>query len=400
MSDESIIAFLPSIQNEHINNTGFSNLPTQLNSPELSPTINLKDSSTTYGRKVLQIDPKLASDKLRELANNTSMGLLSPSYSYSPGRSRPPLGSILQTPPDLTPTYIDRPLRQEFIEPAHSPEITKSINDFLQNLPTSIIEPEVSKEDKIQNARRKADYRVKFSILREAYPQMNIPEPGENESIEEIEAGYKEYVKKIHVESSVEQNKVYLLILWIIIDVAGTRLLRLPFHGRYLKSQFKYMQKYQMLLIELGERSYVEDSVEGWSVELRLLAMAIFHGVIFALVTLLASRLGGGNAANDKMADELREIIDNFLTQNKGADVLRRAEQATTDNPLPQSATQNASPPLGDLGSVISNLAPMFMNMFTGGGGGDQEAVAPQEKRPTTFGSRHRRAQPDLVDDI
>jgi hypothetical protein len=483
------------------------NLPTQVGSPDgmnwqshntvQSPMVSLNDSSTSYGRRVLHIDPKRASDKFREFATNTSIGLLSPTYAHSPTRSTPPLGSVLKTPPDLTPTRIsgeqfpaETPhLHRAYINdlgkgsfaPARSPAITKSINDFINSLPSitqpqfpvtqspiaqsqfpttqypidqpqfpttqspivqssitqssitqsqfpvtqplgstpeitspsfrkstppvkSEIEtidqddmPKLTQEKKIEDAKKKADYRVKFSILREAYPQMDIPEPKEDESIDEIEAGYKQYVKRIHVESSVEQNKIYLLILWLIIDVVGTRFFKLPFNGRYVKSQFKYMQKYQMLLIELGERSYVEGTGEGWPVEFRLLAMAVFHGVIFALVQMLASKLGGGNAANDKMADDFREVIDNFLTQNKGADVLRRAEQATSDHPPPPSATQNASPPLGDLGNMIGNFMPMLMNMFGGGGGGNDaaqpSAPKPQLKKPTTFGARHRKGQ-------
>jgi len=149
------------------------------------------------------------------------------------------------------------------------------------------------------------------------------------------------------------------------------------------------MQKYQMLLIELGERSYVEEA-DGWPVEYRLLAMAIFHGVIFALVQMLASKLGGGNAANDKMADEFREVIDNFLTNNKGADVLRRAEQASSDNPMPESVNENASPPGGDLGAMLANFAPQIMSMLGNLGGGQADAPKPEMKRPTTFGSRRR----------
>lgn len=436
------------------------NLPTQANSPDsisspgwsqnTVPMVTLNDSSANYGRKVMYIDPKLASDKLREMSTNSSIGLLSPSYSYSPGRVRPPLGTVLQTPPDLTPTripgsYVSN-LGYGYLGPAQSPAIAKSISDFLQALPSAATtqisvppttspafnnntkyntfnstprDPRLSPSSfspqsqpmtqsqpmpqqvpvhdhnaRVQDAKKKADYRVKFSILREAYPQMNIPEPGEDESIDEIEAAYKEYVKRIHVESSVEQNKVYLLILWLIIDVVGTRCFRLPFNGRYFRSQYKHMQKYTMLLIELGERSYVDGAMEGWPVEFRLLAMALFHGVIMALVYMLASKVGSANAANDKMADQIQDAIDNILTQNKGADVLRRAEQANVDNPVPASASESASPPGGDWGAMLGNFMPMIMGMFGGNESQDQQAAPqPQIKKPTTFGARHRKTQ-------
>ena len=431
-----------------VDNSAFSPLQStelpEINFPEAStspnytvPMVSLDDQSSAYGRRVLHIDPKLASDKLKELSNRSSY---SPAYAQSPIRSRPPLGSVLQTPPDLTPTrvpdnisypprtYVSN-LGQGNLGQAHTPSISKQINDFLQTLPSAASSPayvpkstpmqtprytaptpkytapissievpvapieEKDQATKIQEAKEKADYRVKYSILREAYPQMNIPDPGEHESIEEIKAAYKMYVRRIHVDSSVEQNKIYLLILWLIIDIVGSRCFHLPFNGRYVKSQYKYMQKYNMLLIELGERSYVEEA-EGWPVEYRLLAMALFHGVIFALIQMLASKLGGLNAANDKMADEFREVIDNFLTNNKGADVLRRAEQASVDNPMPESANENASPPGGDWGAMLANYGPQIMSFISNLGGGAQaDAPKPEMKRPTTFGSRRRKAQ-------
>lgn len=396
------------------NDLGLSNIkfPEVSSSPNYTvPMVSLDDQSSSYGRRVLHIDPKLASDKLKEM--NT--GSYTPAYAQSPMRSNPPLGSVLQTPPDLTPTRVPSNVQyppkahvsnlgQDYLGAAQVPRISESINNFLDMLPSAASSPvymptpvprsqpkiEEPQKDRVQDSKEKADYRVKFSILREAYPTMNIPDPKEDESIEEIKAAYKVYVRRIHVDSSVEQNKVYLLILWLIIDIVGSRCFHLPFNGRYVKSQYKYMQKYQMLLIELGERNYTEET-DGWPVEYRLLAMAIFHGVIFALVQMLASKLGGaGNAANDKMADEFRETIDNFLTNNKGADVLRRAEQASTDNPVPESVNDNASPPGGDLGAMLANFAPQLMSMFGNLGGAQAEAPKPEMKRPTTFGARRK----------
>jgi len=408
--------------------------PNSVPSTVQAPMVSLTDRDRTqipidnanYGRRVQTIDPKIVSDRLREFNTaNANIALLTPKYSNTPTQPRltPPIGSVLQTPPDLTPTYVAGESPKAYVNDLGAgslaqeatPAISKPIYDFIQNLPSKPVVPEPApsapppvtvqeetpeeQKQSVYDAKIRADYRVKFGILREAYPNMNIPEPHDSASIEEIEAAYKQYVKRIHVESSVEQNKIYLLILWLLIDVVGTRFFKLPFHGRYVKSQFKYMHKYQMLLIELGERNYSEGGGEGWSVEFRLLAMAIFHGVIFALVQLLASKLGGAGAANEQMADQLRDVIDNFLTQNKGADVLRRAEQASSDQPAPPPVAENPAPPMGDLGALIGNFAPMLMNLFGGGGGGDAKTTAeekPQMKRPTTFAARHRRTQPNL----
>lgn len=383
----------------------------------------------TYGKKVTQIDTgpiaqwinlnPIGSTKIPQLSsmyNVPSTILLSPAYPQSPKHDVPPLGSVLQTPPDLTPAKISKSLETDLprvprvkeqllghgtVVPTQTPMLMNLINELpsiqspSQHSPYNepkieIPQNEETKEQKIKDAKERADYRVKFSILREAYPNMEIPEPSDNQTMDEIKTAYKEYVKRIHIDSSVEQNKVYLLILWLLIEVVGARLLKLPFSG-YTMNQFKYLNKYQMLLIELGERSYSSSLGEGWPVELRLLAMALFNGVIFILVKLLADKLGGLGGNSDSMAEELRNIINDFLTQNKGADVLRRAEQATADNPPPPMPVQEATPPLGGFGNLIANFASMFTGMGTNTEA--KPAAAPQIRRPTTFGARNRRNQ-------
>lgn len=345
---------------------------------------------------VPRVDPKIAMESIRNLSIARSPGLLSPSYPKV--KSSPSLGSILQTPPDLTPSRIevkvasspirlpssrrDAPLSYGVVVPAES-ESTRfedplqKTREFVDELPTAIDE-----------AKKRADFRVKFSILREAYPQMNIPEPREDQPLEEIEVIYKQYIKRIHIDSSVEQNKIYLLILWLIIEVVGSRFLKLPLTG-YTKNQFQYMSKYQMLLIELGERSYSASLGEGWPVELRLLAMAAFNGLIFVLVQMLAKKVGADGEGAGKMADSLRTMINEFLTQNKGGDVLRRAEEASSDAPPPPAPAEDAAPPLGGLGNLLATFAPMLANL------GMPTAAAPAEKpqirRPTTFGARRNR---------
>jgi len=295
--------------------------------------------------------------------------------------------SPIQNKVYTSPRYMEQPVyspgyekykeRMREHEELKSPNTTQSQED-LDN-------------ERLLNVKKRADYRVKFGILREAYQHMKIPDFDDVQPIDEIEAMYKQYVKRIHVDSSVEQNKVYLLILWLIIEVVGSRLLKFPFSG-YTKYQFKYMKKYQMLLIELGESSYNDSMTSGWPVEARLLAMAIFNGAIFALVQMLANKVG-----NTKMADELSEMISNFLTESRGEDVLKKAEKATSDNPPPSDNTQEASPPLGGLGNIIAQFASAFtgggLNGLTGGGNSQPAQPAAKLRRPTTFASRRKRKQ-------
>lgn len=252
--------------------------------------------------------------------------------------------------------------------------------------------------DPLRESKLRADYRVKFSILREAYPQMMIPEPADNQSVEEIEAMFKSYTKRIHIDCSVEQNQTWLYILWMVIELIGSKVLRLPFKY-YTQNQDKYMNKYRMLLIELGESSYGTGIGEGWPIEMRILFMAVFNAVLFVLVNMLCNKIAGGYS--EKMTNQLTEMISNFLTQNNGKDILKKAAEATADNPPPPMTAPPTAPPpaaanplagLGGLGGLASFL-PTIISMFTGSGGDSGETEAenkPERKKPTTFAGRRK----------
>jgi len=252
-------------------------------------------------------------------------------------------------------------------------------------IPPIPVNPEAT--DPIQDEKTRADYRVKFSILREAYPKMNIPEPTSEQSIPQIMEAYKSYVKRIHIDSSVEQNSTYLVILWLLIEVAGTRFFKFPMKG-YFKNQFKYMNKYQMLLIELGERNYSSFG-EGWPVEARILLMALFNGVIFVMVKSLTDQM----SLDPSYTEEITEMINDYLTKGgtQKQETLRMAEEATSDNPpVPQP---EPAEPLGGLGGLLGNL----LGMFGGPDGEDSKSKpAPKKKTPTTFGTRTRKKNEDV----
>ena len=236
-----------------------------------------------------------------------------------------------------------------------------------------------------QDAKIRADYRVKFGLLRDAYPKLQIPEPGEFVPIYLIYTQYQQYVKSIHVDSSVESNKTYLLIVWLVIEVFCTKLLGLPCSG-YTQNQFQYMNKYQMLLVELGEKTYNATGGSSWPIELKLAGLAFFNALVFVLIQYLVSTVGGSAAG--EMGNKIREVVDAVLNQNRGADVLRRAQEATADFvPPPAPAATN---PLGNMnigGMDLGNLVASMAQMFTGGNNATAEAKpAKPRQKPTPYG--------------
>lgn len=270
------------------------------------------------------------------------------------------------------------PLNSRTSEVSYFPNVKNYLSPEIKASQFSWVPPEPSNNeatDPVQDSKIRADYRVKFSILREAYPEMNIPDPDEKQTVPQIIESYKAYVKRIHIDSSVEQNNTYLIILWLLIEVVGCRFFKFPMQG-YFKNQLKYMSKYNMLLIELGERSH-SSMGEGWPVEARLLLMSLFNALIFVLVKTLADKI----SLDDKYTEEISETVNDFLTKGGGKkkEILRMANEATADNPpVPQPAT---SEPLGGFAPMLGNL----LQMFGGVGGGGEEKSEPQKKRPGRF---------------
>jgi len=277
-------------------------------------------------------------------------------------KDRSPIGSRLKSPPDRTEVLIslDSPIYPTKPPPA---PINKDATD-------------INQEIKI-----KADYRVKLGILREAYPNMSIPDFPDTYTIPQVIDMYKAYVKRIQIDSSVETNNTYLVILWLIIETVGTRVFKLPMTD-YFRNQFKYMKKYQMLLIELGEKSFSTGLTDGWPVEVRLLAMAIFNAVIFVLVKILADKI----SLDSNYTDRITQMVDDFLTKGSSdkKEALKMAEEATTDFIPPKPAEQ--PDPLGGFGGIISNV----LSMIGGNNSSSTESNAPQpaKKKVQSFGNR------------
>ncbi len=376
---------------------------------------------------VSQIDPVKTVEAIREL-NGSPFPMSSPSYP-TPKNKVPtvPIGQILQTPADRTeirfnpqigsvstPQVAQTPIMQPkqpidllssyqpitprpTVEENRYERVPRAQYTQVPEYPQTEFKPapppvNPDATDPVQDSKIRADYRVKFSILREAYPKMEIPEPKEDQSIPQIIEMYKSYVKRIHIDSSVEQNSTYLVIMWLLIEVVGSRFFKFPMKG-YFKNQFKYMGKYQMLLIELGERNFSAGFGEGWPVEARLLLMALFNAVIFVMVKSLADKM----SLDPKYTEDISETINNYLTKGgeQKKEALRMADEARADHiPVPQPQPAD---PLGGFGGMLGNL----IGMFGGGNSSSEESKPepkPQAKKPTSFGSRTRKVVDETKD--
>lgn len=158
----------------------------------------------------------------------------------------------------------------------------------------------------------KSEFKVKFGILREKFPNLNVIELHESLDLDQMHDLYDYYIKHILISKETGQYKAYMVIFLMFIEVIGVKLLKLNMSG-YTISQLKIINRYDSLFAELGEKWLVSGG-SGWPVEARLMMMMLFNAVIFLVVRYLCSWLGV-----EGLADTLQNMIDKMLN---GPDIM------------------------------------------------------------------------------
>jgi len=232
-----------------------------------------------------------------------------------------------------------------------------------------------------QQANHRADFRTKFGILRNSWPNYYIPNVTDDMPLEQVHAQYDVYVRHIHISEGVDQYKVYLVIMWLLIELSLTKIgLSI---GGYTVSQMRSMNKYERLLIELGETNYKNSggaagTQSNWPVEVRIIFIALVNAVTFIIIKMLANYIGDGMATT--VIDGLAAYLSGTPPQPGqvlfGGPVQPNTPLASGPAPGGQPLPQVGGPFGGiDIASLLGNLGSMFIR---------GQAPAANATRPTT----------------
>lgn len=125
----------------------------------------------------------------------------------------------------------------------------------------------------------------RFEILRMGHkdsPELgSIPEFNEFSDYQEMKMSYDNAVRRLALSRSVSWYKQYLILGFYAIEFGGSKFFKLPFSG-FANEQLGGMGKYDKLLVELGEKSYLEPD-SNWPVELRLLGVLVMQAGFFLI---------------------------------------------------------------------------------------------------------------------
>jgi hypothetical protein len=230
----------------------------------------------------------------------------------------------------------------------------------------------------------KAEFKVKFSILRANYPQWQIVDIHDSFTLDQISDLYEYYVRQIMVTKESGNYKVYLVVFFMVVEVIGVKILKLNISG-YTMSQLKRMHQYDSLLIELGEK-WLVDGGSNWPVEARLLMTATFNAVIFLGVKYLCNWMGV-EGLSDTIQNFLDSMINGPENSMAGAQQSYIAPQAgSLPQNIPKSAAQNTTSGAEqqqNTGNPLDGIASMFGGLFGGnksggasGAGGFADTIA------------------------
>jgi len=135
---------------------------------------------------------------------------------------------------------------------------------------------------------QKRELLFKFHRLKKTYPKVNLPEFNMMSNHENMKRTYETTVKNLTIDSTVETYKSYMMMGFMGCEVVLGKI-GFDMEG-YTQQQTLYMNSYEKLLIELGEKSYVPSSINKWPVEIKLASLFLFQTTIFIGSKIIAKK--------------------------------------------------------------------------------------------------------------
>lgn len=136
----------------------------------------------------------------------------------------------------------------------------------------------------------KRELLFKFDLLAKSYPNANIPTFTVHSDYKNMKQTHENMLRKLSIDTSVDSYKQYLIGGFLLVEYVLGGWLGFDMQG-FTQQQITSLNTYERLLIELGEKSYVDEESQ-WPVEVRLLGMIIMNAAIFVVSKLIAKKTG------------------------------------------------------------------------------------------------------------
>lgn len=201
-----------------------------------------------------------------------------PSFTIEDGAVTPQGRTSVAVTPRTSPSPRPPPSQPRPQPPSSQPRKTVSP---LRSSRTTKNEEETDEEPLTEEEERHLTF-ARIKILKKSWPDIEIPSYDSDISLKQLKKLYKIYLARITAEECSGGYKKWLIALFILVEVICCRLLKVDMSG-FTVSQFKAMNTYQELLLELAEK-YGSSYKSYFPVELRLAFAVGVNAIIFFAV--------------------------------------------------------------------------------------------------------------------
>ena len=158
-------------------------------------------------------------------------------------------------------------------------------------------EPDDGLTPEERERREKEEYIWRFRILKKKYPnpKVNIPDYNEHSDLTDMKNAYDRTTRELYLDGAVDSYRTYLVGGFMVTEFVCNNWLNIDLEG-FTAQQAKMMYKYDMLLIELGEKSYNKWGMN-IPVEIRLAGLIILQAGLFYLGKIITANYGGNVAS-------------------------------------------------------------------------------------------------------
>ena len=167
--------------------------------------------------------------------------------------------------------------------------------------------------DNINEDDKKRELLFKFELLKKSYKGISLPEYNIHTDLQTIERGYEDTVKRVTIDSNVESYKTYLIGGFMAIEYGLGYFCKFDMKG-FTQQQMVNINSYEILLIELGEKSYVPKAKQ-WPVEIRLIFLVLFNAAVFVVSKMILK--GTGSNLLNMMNNMTNSVIKSPLKKRK-----------------------------------------------------------------------------------